>query len=147
LGRTVFDRTPVFRPCSSRSPGRIATARRRPRCHSPNGLRLVLAGSLQSCRRPGGQRLHVLPWLFGALGVLPALTGLLVPIREAGSMLPHAFLTPLILRVRYCKWVFVAGVLIQAMGCCDGSHHPLVEGLTAGVLIVAALAVFALGRC
>ncbi|GAA2044541.1 hypothetical protein GCM10009720_26840 [Yaniella flava] len=71
-----------------------------------------------------------------------------MPIREAGSMLPQAFLTPLILRVRYRKWVFVAGAFIQAIAVAAMvSTAALAEGLTAGVLIVAALAVFALGRC
>lgn len=115
---------------------------------APNGLRLVLANSLQSSGDQVVNASTVLPWLFAALGVPPALTGLLVPIREAGSMLPQAFLTPLILRVRYRKWVFVAGAFIQAIAVAAMvSTAALAEGLTAGVLIVAALAVFALGRC
>ena len=56
----------------------------------------------------------VLPWLFNALGVPVALTGLLVPIRESLSMLPQAFLTPLIVRVRFRKRVFISGALVQA---------------------------------
>ena len=115
---------------------------------APNGLRLVLANSLQSSGDQVVNASTVLPWLFAALGVPPALTGLLVPIREAGSMLPQAFLTPLILRVRYRKWVFVAGAFVQAIAVAAMvSTAALAEGLTAGVLIVAALAVFALGRC
>ena len=31
----------------------------------------------------------IIPWLFGALGVPAAFTGLLVPIRESGVLLPH----------------------------------------------------------
>src|SRR5699024_4470792 len=115
---------------------------------APNGLRLVLANSLQSSGDQVVNASRVLPWLFAALGVPPALTGLLVPIREAGPMLPQAFLNPLILRVRYRKWVFVAGAFIQAIAVAAMvSTAALAEGLTAGVLIVAALAVFALGRC
>src|SRR5690625_4248018 len=119
------------------------------RRHVPaNGLRIVSANALQSSGDQMVNASTVLPWLFAALGVPPALTGLLVPIREAGSMLPQAFLTPLILRVRYRKWVFVAGAFIQAIAVAAMvSTAALAEGLTAGVLIVAALAVFALGRC
>ena len=72
-----------------------------------NGLRLVSASALQSSGDQTVNASTVLPWLFHALGVPPALVGVLVPIRESGSMLPQAFLTPLILRVRYRKWVFV----------------------------------------
>ena len=60
---------------------------------APNGLRLVLANALQSSGDQVVNASTVLPWLFAVLGVPPALTGVLVPIREAGSMLPQAFLT------------------------------------------------------
>lgn len=112
-----------------------------------NGVRLVLAGALQSSGDQAAKASTVLPWLFAALGVPSALVGLLVPIRESGSMLPQAFLTPLVLRVRYRKWVFVAGALVQA-ACVAimAGTAALGEGLTAGVIILAALAVFSLGR-
>ena len=113
-----------------------------------NGLRLVLANALQSS---GDQTINastVLPWLFHALGVPAALTGLLVPIRESGSMLPQALLTPLVLRVRHRKYVFVTGALIQAAAVAVmAATAALGQGLPAGVIIVVALAVFSLGRC
>lgn len=113
-----------------------------------NSLRLVLANALQSS---GDQTINastVLPWLFHALGVPPALTGALVPIRESGSMLPQALLTPLILGVRHRKHVFVAGALVQAASVAVmAGTAALGQGLAAGVTIVLALAVFSLGRC
>ncbi|OAV59225.1 MFS transporter [Enteractinococcus helveticum] len=115
---------------------------------APNGLRLVLANALQSSGDQVVNASTVLPWLFAALGVPPALTGVLVPIREAGSMLPQAFLTPLVLRVRYRKWVFIAGALVQAGAVAVmAGIAALGEGLAAGLIIVSALAIFALGRC
>ena len=45
---------------------------------------------------------------------IAALTGALVPIRESGSMLPQALLTPFVVRVRSRKLVTVAGALVQA---------------------------------
>lgn len=115
---------------------------------APNGLRLVLANSLQSSGDQVVNASTVLPWLFAALGVPPALTGVLVPIRESGSMLPQAFLTPLVLRVRYRKWVFVTGAIVQAAAVAVmAATAALSEGMIAGLLIVAALAIFALGRC
>src|SRR5690625_2751704 len=90
----------------------------------------------------------VLPWLFATLGVPQALTGLLVPIRESGSMLPQVFLTPLVLRVRYRKWVFITGALVQAVAVgAMALIAALAEGLVAGVSILLALSIFSLGRC
>ena len=118
------------------------------RAIAPNGLRLVFANALQSSGDQVVNASTVLPWLFAALGVPPALTGVLVPIRESGSMLPQAFLTPLVLRVRYRKWVFITGALIQAAAVAImAATAALGEGLVAGLVIVAALALFALGRC
>src|SRR5699024_3418383 len=81
---------------------------------SRNGLRLVAANTLQSSGAQTVSASTVLPWLFHVLGVPAALIGLLVPIRETGSMLPQAFLTPLVVRVTYRKWVFVAGAAVRA---------------------------------
>ena len=113
-----------------------------------NGLRLVSAGALQSSGDQMVNASTVLPWLFHALGVPAALTGALVPVRESGSMLPQAALTPLILRVRRRKLVFVAGALVQSASVAVmAGTAALGSGLLAGVAIIAALAVFSLGRC
>lgn len=113
-----------------------------------NALRLIAAHTLQSSGDQATKASTVLPWLFNALGVPPALAGVLVPIRESGSMLPQALLTPLVLRVRHRKWVFVTGALIQALSVAAMALTAAVgTGLAAGISIVAALSVFSLGRC
>ncbi len=113
-----------------------------------NGARLVIAHALQSSGDQTVNASTVLPWLFHALGVPPALAGLLVPIRESGSMLPQAFLTPMILRVPHRKWVFVTGAIVQATAVAVMALTAATgQGLPAGLVIVAALAVFSLGRC
>ncbi len=113
-----------------------------------NGLRLVLANALQSSGDQTVNASTVLPWLFHALGVPAALSGALVPIRESGSMLPQALLTPVILRVRQRKHVFVAGALVQAASVAVmAGTAALGHGMSAGIVIIAALAVFSLGRC
>ena len=118
------------------------------RPHIPaNGLRLVSANALQSSGDQVVNASTVLPWLFTVLGVPPALTGLLVPIRESGSMLPQVFLTPLVLRVRRRGLVFIAGALVQAVAAGAIAVVAAVgRGLGAGIAILAALGVFALGR-
>ncbi|WP_017611473.1 MFS transporter [Nocardiopsis xinjiangensis] len=113
-----------------------------------NGLRLVSASALQASGDQTVNASTVLPWLFHALGVPSALVGVLVPVRESGSMLPQALLTPLILRARQRKWVFVLGSLVQALAVAVmAGTAALGHGVAAGVAIVAALAVFSLGRC
>lgn len=113
-----------------------------------NGLRLVSANALQSSGDQTVNASTVLPWLFHALGVPTALIGALVPIRESGSMLPQAFLTPLILRVRQRKLVFVAGALVQASSVAImAGTAALGHGLAGGLVILAALVAFSLGRC
>ncbi|MDO5734847.1 MAG: MFS transporter [Propionibacteriaceae bacterium] len=112
-----------------------------------NALRLVGATALQSSGDQCVNASTVLPWLFHALGVPAALTGLLVPIRESGSMLPQAALTPIVMRVRQRKWVFVTGALVQAVSvACMSLVAAIGSGLVAGVLILLALAVFSVGR-
>lgn len=113
-----------------------------------NGLRLVSANALQSSGDQTVNASTVLPWLFHALGVPTALIGALVPIRESGSMLPQAFLTPLVLRVRQRKLVFVAGALVQAASVAVmAGTAALGSGLAAGLVILTALVTFSLGRC
>src|SRR5699024_196693 len=101
-----------------------------------NGLRIVSANAMQSS---GGQLVNastVLPWLFATLGAPHALPGLFVPIRESRSMLPQAFLTPLVLRVQYRKWIFIAGALIPALAVgAMALVAALVDGATAGISI------------
>lgn len=113
-----------------------------------NSLRLVAANALQSSGDQTVNASTVLPWLLNAIGAPAALIGLLVPIRESGSMLPQAFLTPWILRVRHRKWVFVTGAAVQAAAVAVMAlTAATAQGLTGGLLIVAALTVFSLGRC
>ena len=113
-----------------------------------NGLKLVAANTLQSSGDQTVSASTVLPWVFHVLGVPAALVGLLVPIRESGSMLPQAFLTPLVVRVRRRKWVFVTGAGVQAASVAVmAAIAALGHGTAAGIGILAALVVFSLGRC
>ena len=112
-----------------------------------NGVRIVGASALQSSGDHGINASTVLPWLLVTVGAPTALIGLLVPIRESGSMLPQAFLTPWILRVRRRKNVVVTGALIQSAAVGVISLTAAVgTGLAAGLVVVCALAVFAFGR-
>ena len=51
----------------------------------------------------------VLSWLLTALGAPAAFAGALVPIREAGALLPQILLAGWVQKMRYRKWAWVAG--------------------------------------
>jgi hypothetical protein len=89
----------------------------------------------------------VLAWLLAALGA-PAITvGLLVPVREAGSLLPQAALVPWVQRFDHRKWVWVIGAVGQAVAVgLMAFVAGLANGAVAGWGVLGALALFALSR-
>lgn len=89
----------------------------------------------------------VLTWLMGAVGAPAALTALLVPIRESGSMLPQLLLGAWVRQRAVRKSYWVAGSILQ--GACVALMAWLVwryDGLVAGVGLVLALVMFSLAR-
>lgn len=58
----------------------------------------------------------ILPWLMGAIGAPVWMVGLLVPIREAGSLLPQLPIASYIRLRPIRKWVWVTGGIAQAIG-------------------------------
>ena len=73
-----------------------------------NGSATKLAQQLAS---PG----LVLPWLFSAIGAPTALAGLLVPVKEAGSLLPQLAVAASIRAYQKRKWFWVGAGSIQAL--------------------------------
>ena len=57
----------------------------------------------------------VLSWLLTALGAPAAMVGALVPVREAGALLPQVFLARWVQGLRQRRWVWVAGSAGQAL--------------------------------
>ncbi len=108
----------------------------------------IIAG--QALQNAGDQVVKastVLTWLLAALGSPAWAIGLLVPVRESGSMLPQAALTPWVRRRRQRKWVWVAGAAGQAVSVAAMAvTAAIATGATAGVLILLELAAFALSR-
>lgn len=89
----------------------------------------------------------VLSWVMVQLGAPAFLVGLLVPVREAGALLPQ-LLTAAAIRARpQRKWVWAAGSLTQGLAvACMGVTALTLEGQLAGLFIVVLLAVFAIAR-
>src|SRR5690606_26154637 len=117
------------------------------RATAHNGLRQVAANTLQAIGDQVVNAKTVLPWLFASLGTPAVLIGLLVPIRESGSMLPQAALTPFIKGMRPRRRAWVAGAAGQAAATALMAFAAAtMTGTAAGVAILVALALFALAR-
>ncbi|MBR33834.1 MAG: MFS transporter [Spirochaetaceae bacterium] len=56
-----------------------------------------------------------LPWIFSALGASGIWIGLLVPARDAGSLLPQLFVSARIRTLNVRKWVWVLSAIIQGL--------------------------------
>jgi MFS family permease len=89
----------------------------------------------------------VLAWIMAAVEAPVGVTGMLVPIRESGSLIPQALVAGWISRRPIRKWIWVSGSLVQA-ACVAGMGVAALalEGLAAGVTIVALLALFSVAR-
>lgn len=89
----------------------------------------------------------VLSWLLTYLGAPALFVGLLVPIREAGALLPQIFFAPPIRAMGRRKWAWVAGSAAQGGAVAAIVVIALLTGgALAGTLICAALAVLAVAR-
>jgi MFS family permease len=89
----------------------------------------------------------VLVWLMAGLGVSPAVIGLLVPLREAGSLLPQLIIGSTIRRFSIRKWFWIAGSIFQGVAVLGIAGIALtVRGVAAGWPIVGMVALFSLAR-
>ncbi len=89
----------------------------------------------------------VLPWLLGAAGAPAAFVGFLVPIREAGALLPQLLVAAYIRRLPRRKGVWIVGALLSAvalavMALVSGN----LSGVAAGWTVLALLSLFSLAR-
>jgi hypothetical protein len=89
----------------------------------------------------------VLPWLIGWLGAPALIVGLLVPIREAGVLIPQLAVAAYIRRLPVRKWVWIIGSLASAaaLGLMALTAATL-TGAAAGWVIVGFLILFSLMR-
>ncbi|WGW05748.1 MFS transporter [Tropicibacter oceani] len=112
-----------------------------------NGLRHVVSLSLTKVADGLIDPKLVLSWLGAALGAPAAVTGLFVPIREAGALLPQIALAGWVQGMARRKWAWVLGAAGQGIAAAGIALAALtLQGLAAGLAICAALAVLALSR-
>ncbi|MFK8054471.1 MAG: MFS transporter, partial [Woeseiaceae bacterium] len=88
-----------------------------------------------------------LAWLTTAVGAPGYVLGMLVPIRESGSMIPQLFIGGLIRQLAVRKWVWVLGSIVQGLCIVSlGFVAMRLEGKTAGWAILAIVIAFSLAR-
>ncbi len=112
-----------------------------------NFFRLLTARTLSKI----GDRLSspktTLAWLLQSLGAPPIFTGLLVPLRESGSLLPQTVLSNYLKRHAQRKWAWSLGALVQGTAIAGCALVAVtLEGTAAGIGIVGCIAVFSLAR-
>lgn len=89
----------------------------------------------------------VLAWLLTALGAPAFLLATLVPIREAGALLPQLAVAGMVRAVSVRKWFWVAGSIVQAVCVIAMAAVAWIgHGSGAGWAIVALLALFSIAR-
>lgn len=89
----------------------------------------------------------VLPWLLSSVGAPAFFVGLLVPIRESGSLIPQLLVGGVIRRFNVRKWFFASGSIVQSV-CVLGMAWVGVtqSGMTAGIAITSLVILFSLAR-
>ncbi len=89
----------------------------------------------------------VLAWLLDAIGGPTWAIGLLVPIRESLAMLPQLLISARIRQLSIRKPVYVVGCIIQGLAIVGfGLVGLTLKGTIAGVIAIALITAFALGR-
>jgi hypothetical protein len=144
--------------------GRVCEAIPEEACREAPGnfLKTLVSNTLTSVGDRLASAKTTLPWLLAELAAPAWCLGLLVPIRESGSMLPQMLIGSVVRGRPIRKWVWVLGSLLQgvslmamggvAMATAGFGGGGLrvggldVEGLGAGLAILFLLAFFSLAR-
>ncbi|MEL6576320.1 MAG: MFS transporter [Pseudomonadota bacterium] len=112
-----------------------------------NGLRHVAAQTLNKLADGLLDPKLVLSWLLGAMGAPGALIGALVPVREAGALLPQLALARVLKRLPGRKRFWAAGAALQGLAAVAIAVAALtLEGMIGGLAVVLALAVLSVAR-
>lgn len=89
----------------------------------------------------------VIPWIFSALGVPAVLTGFLVPIREAGKLLPQMAVAAMLRKLPYRKPIWLWGAVLSALALAGmAAAAASLTGVAAGLVILALLIVMSLAE-
>ena len=110
-----------------------------------NGLRHIAALSMTKLADGLVDPKLVLAWLLNALGARAAFVSALVPIREAGALLPQVFFAGVLSRMRHRRWMWAAGSFVEGAAAAGIALAALtLTGAGAGGAFVAGLTAFAI---
>lgn len=89
----------------------------------------------------------ILPWIMEALSVPLFLISFLVPIREAGSLLPQLLIAAYVRKLPIRKYIWSIGAFLQAISMIGiGIVAWNMRGLNAGIAIILLIVLFSLAR-
>ena len=107
----------------------------------------VLNGAASKLAEQVASAKFVLPWLLGALGTPTFFVGLLLPLRQTGSLLPQLAVAGRIRRYPVRKWFWVVSAMVQVLILLAMiAAAVMLPPPAAGVCIVAGLIVFSICR-
>ncbi len=129
--------------------GRVCRAISDEACQAVPGnfVRMLVASTLSGLADKLASAKTTLPWLLAQAGAPGWMLGLLVPIRESGSMLPQLLIGAAVRRLALRKWVWVAGAMLQAACLAAlGGVALALQGAAAGWALLGLLVAFSLAR-
>ncbi len=139
----------VYAMLASEDDGRVCRDIPESACHEQPRNFLVHVLSLAATKTGDGlaDPKLVLSWILATLGAPAFLIGMLVPVREAGALLPQLFTAGAIRSLPVRKWVWAAAALVQGIAVAGmGVTAFVLDGEAAGWAIVGLLTVFAIAR-
>ncbi len=112
-----------------------------------NFFRIILANVLSKVGDLLISPKTVLAWLIVAVGAPQALVGVLVPIRESGSLIPQLVIGAWVRRHPVRKGFWVLGAILQGLAVLGMAVAVwLLDGLAAALVVIALLVVFSFSR-
>lgn len=116
--------------------------------HQPrNVIAYLIANTLSKIADELSSARLILPWLMSALGVPLVLVGFLVPIREAGVLIPQLLVAAYVRGRAYRKPVWLLGAAVSSLALLLIASAALVsEGAVAGIWMLLGLALYSLAR-
>jgi len=139
----------VHQMITSEDDGRVCRDIPESACHEQPRNFLIHVFSLSATKTGDGlaDPKLVLSWLLSSVGAPAFVIGLLVPIREAGALLPQLFTAAAIRSLSQRKWVWASGSLIQGLAILAiGVAMLMLSGASAGWTAIVLLTIFAVAR-
>lgn len=112
-----------------------------------NFLRIFLANTLTKIGDRISNPKTTIAWLLQAVGAPALFTGLVVPIRESGSLIPQVFISGFVRSLPVRKGVWVAGAFVQGAAIAGiGLTALTLSGAAAGWAVTGLLVLFSIAR-